>query len=166
MNWHVVSVNSRMEIETAQRINSAGFNSYCPTWLKKIRRPNRGGVFFRSKIEPLFPSYIFIAEDAAFRKDEFETERLRLTVFHKVLLTDAQLAEVRLIEMKVASEMMKTKVAFKVDVGDVMQIIEGLMMGEPVEVERVDRGRLLVHRKLQKDARPFWISRASVGKAV
>lgn len=166
MNWHVVSVTSGYELNSAARISAAGFNAVCPVWTRKIRRAQRGGVFFRSKIEPLFRSYFFLQEDDAFEKSAFETQQVKLKVFRNVLLTPAQMAEVKLIEMKVAAEQMKAKHGLSVEVGEVVQIINGVMTGEPVEVTRVGKGTVLVQLKRLTGSMPFWINTTSLGKAV
>lgn len=164
--WHAVQTSSGYEIKSAARISEAGFNAVCPVWTKKIRRPQRSGVFFRSKIEPLFVGYFFLKADEAFRKADFETEKVRLKIFRNALLTDEQMSEVRVIELKVAAEQMKAKHVLKVEVGEVLQIIDGLKQGEPVEVVRVGRGTVLVQLKALVGSHPFWINTDSVAKAV
>lgn len=164
--WHAVQTNSGYEIKSAARISEAGFNAVCPVWTKKIRRPNRGGIFFRSKIEPLFVGYFFLKADESFRKSDFETEKVRLKIFRNALLTDQQMSEVMVIELKVAAEQMKAKHGLKVEVGEVVQILNGVMTGEPVEVTRVGKGTVLVQLKRLTGSMPFWINTDSLGKAI
>lgn len=166
MNWHVVSVTSGYEIKSAARISDAGFNAVCPTWLRKIRRPHRGGILFRSKIEPLFSRYFFVQENESFQKSKFETETVRLKVLRNGVLTPEQMQEVRLIEMKVASEQMRAKHALRVEVGEVIQVIHGIMQGEPVVVSKIGKGTVEVRLQRIDGARPFWINADSVAKAV
>ena len=164
--WHVVSVSTRQEIETASRINSAGFIAHCPVYQKKYRTGRRARVFLRTKIEPLFPGYLFVRSDAAFQKDFFETSKVRLMVFRKQLLTEQQMAVINSTALDLTMAQSKTAGALPIKRGDVMQILHGAMQGEPVEVLEARRERITVVLKRFAGAFPITINASSLGRAV
>lgn len=166
--WHVVSVTSRMELDTVARISQAGLIAHCPTFQKKYRTGRRARLFLRTRIEPLFTGYIFVRENAAFRKDNFETSKVRLMVFRKTLLTEEQMTMINstALELTLASEQLPG--AFPIKPGDLMQILHGAMQGDHVEVLRARKDQILVSFKAEKRAgwRPAWINRTALGKAI
>ena len=164
--WHVVSVSTRQEIETAARINSAGFIAHCPVYQKKYRATRRDKHFFKTRIEPLFPAYIFIRPDAAFRIDKFETSKARLSVFWKTLLTDDVMAVINSTALDLTMAQSKTAGVLPIKRGDVMQILHGAMQGEPVEVLEARRERITVILKRFAGAFPITINASSLGRAV
>ena len=166
MNWHVVSVNSRMEIEIAERINSAGFTALCPTWIKKSGHHRGGKHFFRTRIEVLFPCYFFVAQDDAFRKEHFESSKAHLTVFRKRLLTDEAMQMVQSTAMALTMAQSQTTHSLVIKRGDLMQILHGAMQGEPVEVLQARKDELLIRWKDKPGWRDAWVSRAALGKAI
>lgn len=166
MSWHVVSLNSRMEIETAARINSAGFVAHCPVFEKRIRCGRRGRGFMKLKTEPLFPGYIFVQRNDAFTKDLFETSKVKLMVFRKSFVTDAQMSVINSTALDLTMAQSKTVQALKIKRGDVMQILHGAMQGEPVDVLEVRRETIKVVLKRFSGAVPVTINAGSLGRAV
>ena len=166
IRWHVVSVNSRMEIETANRINDGGFIAHCPTFQKKYGGRNGARHFLKLKIEPLFPSYIFVQRDDAFRKDLFETTKVKLIVFRKQLLTDAQMTVINCTANDLTLAQSQSVRAIPIKRGDVMQILHGAMRGEPVDVLEARKARVLVGFKDRPGFRPVWINSSSLARAV
>ena len=166
MNWHVVSVNSRQEIEIARRISEAGFIATCPTWVKKIGQRRRGEQFFSTRIEVLFPCYLFVAENFAFRPDQFESSKTRLTVLRKGLLTDEAMSVIQSTAMELTMQQTKMTTSLVIKRGDLMQILHGAMQGEPVEVLQARKDQLLIRWKDKPGWRDAWVSRAALGKAI
>lgn len=166
--WHVVSVTSRMELDTVARINSGGFVAHCPTYQKKYRAGRRSRIFLRTRIEPLFTGYIFVRADAAFRKDKFETSKVRLMVFRKSLLTEEQMTVINSTALELTMASHQSSAAFPIRPGEIMQILHGAMQGDHVEVLRARKDQILVSFKAEKRAgwRPAWINRTSLGRAI
>lgn len=164
--WHVVSVTSRMELDTVARINSGGFVAHCPTYQKKYRAGRRSRIFLRTRIEPLFTGYIFVRENAAFRKDNFENSKVRLMVFRKTLLTEAQMTVINSTALELTMASQEFPMACPVKPGDILQILHGAMQGDDVEVLRARKDQVLVSFKRRAGWRPAWINRTSLGRAV
>ena len=164
--WHVVSVSTRQEIETASRINSAGFVAHCPTYQKKYARHRGGRYFSRSLTVPLFPGYIFVSVDDAFRKDLFERANLRLMVFRKNMISEGQMAVINSTALDLTLAQSKTHRVLPIKRGDVMQILHGAMQGEPVEVLEARREKITVILKRFAGAFPITINASSLGRAV
>ena len=137
MSWHVVTVNSRQEIETAARINNAGFIAHCPTYEEKFEQHRNGRHSFRLRTVPLFTRYFFIRVDDAFRKDEFETVTVRLTVIRKRMITDAEMSMINLTALDLTNKQSKVVEPIKINKGDVMKIIDGITAGKIVKAIRV-----------------------------
>lgn len=166
MNWHVVSVNSPREIEITQRINSAGFAAVCPTWIKKFGHHRGGRHFFQTRVEVLFPRYLFVAENIDFRKEEFESSKAHLTVFRKRLLTDEAIQMVQSTAMQLTLAQSNMTHSLVIKRGDVMQILHGAMQGDHVEILQARKEALLVRFKMRPEWKDAWVSRAALGKAV
>ena len=167
MNWHVVSVNSRQEIEIARRISDAGFISHCPTWVKKYSICRRGRHYPSTKIEVLYPRYLFIAENPNFRATDFESSKTRLTVFRNRLLTDEAMAMINSVALDLTMAQTKLTHGLAIKRGDMMQILHGALQGEPVEVLQVRKERILIRfrRAGLETFRTIEIGAESLGKA-
>ena len=161
-----MSVSTRQEIETAARINSAGFIAHCPVYQKKYRTGLRARVFLRTKIEPLFPGYLFVRSDAAFTKDLFETSKVRLMVFRKQLLTEQQMAVINSTALDLTLAQSKAGGVLPIKRGAVMQILHGAMQGDSVEVLEAKKDSLLIRWKERPGWRDVWINASSLGRAV
>ena len=166
MDWHVVSVTSRMELETVRRINSGGFVAHCPVYQKKYARRDRGRYLARIKIEPLFPGYIFVQRDDVFRKDAFETTKIKLMVFRKALLTDAQMSVINSTALGLTMAAQQITSAASIRRGDLLQLLHGAMQGEPVEALQVRKDQILIRWKERVGWRDAWINRTALGKAI
>ena len=166
MAWHVVSVNSRTELEITKRISDAGFISHCPTWVRKCGHHIGGRHFFKTRIEVLFPTYLFVAEDIGFRKEEFESSKTRLTVFRKRLLTDEAMAMINSTANDLTAAQSKMTHSLTIKRGDVMQVLHGALQGEPVEVLQVRRDRILIRLKRVERFTQVEINASSLGKAI
>lgn len=167
MNWHVVSVNSRQELEVSKRISDAGFISTCPTWVKKYSVCRRGRHYPSTKIEVLYPRYLFVAENPNFRATDFESSKTRLTVFRKGLLTDEAMTLIQLTANDLTMAQQKMTNSLTIKRGDVMQVLHGALQGEPVEVLQVRRERVLIRFKRAglETFRQIEIGAESLGKA-
>jgi transcription antitermination factor NusG len=168
MIWQVVTVNSRMEIETASRINSTGFIAHCPTYVKKIRHGRWAAEYFRTRVLPLFPTYIFIRPDDAFRKDIFEDSKTRLYFLPNGFVTDDQMTGINAMANKLTLEGSRTvePINFKPD--EIVQVLHAAMAGKPVKVLEVLRksGKLRVQLTEHPGSMPFVIDSTSVARAV
>lgn len=164
--WHVVSVSTRQEIETASRINSAGFIAHCPTYIRRRRVWRHGKFSFQQETAALFPGYIFLLHVPSFRKEKFETMRVRLSIFFGATLSEDHMEKINSTALEVAAQQAAGAQRVKIRAGEVMQIIHGVMMGEPVEVLRVSRDTVLVQLKRFAGARPVAINASSLGRAV
>lgn len=166
--WHVVSVTSRMEMDTVARISQAGFVAHCPTFVEKVRRGRWSRAFFRTKIRPLFPTYAFIRPDAAFRKDIFEDSKTRIVFLPNGFITDEQMADINAIANKLTREGSKTMepIVYKPD--EIVQVLHAAMAGRPVKVLEILRkgNQLRVQWTEHPNSFPFVIDAASVAKAV
>lgn len=167
MNWHVVSVNSRSELEITERINSAGFVAVCPTWIKKYGLRRRGQEFFSTRIEVLYPRYFFVAQNNDFRPEDFESSKTRLTVFRKGLLTDEAMSVINSVALDLTMAQTKMTHSLAIKRGDMMQVLHGALQGEPVEVLQVRKERILIRFKRAglEAFRQVEIGAESLGKA-
>lgn len=167
MNWHVVSLNSKMELETAQRISDAGFIASCPVWIKKCGHHRNGKHIFQTRVEVLFPRYFFVAQDDAFRKEKFETSKVRLTVFRKRLLNDEAISMINSTALELTMAQSKVPHGIAIKRGDVMQILHGALQGEPVEILHVRKERVLIRLKRAgfESASSVEIGAESLGRA-
>ena len=166
--WHVVSVTSRMELDTVARINSGGFIAHCPTYQKKYRAGRRSRIFLRTRIEPLFTGYIFVRADAAFRKDKFETSKVRLMVFRKQLLSEDEMERIKMLAEQLTAAQDVRVQPIPIKRHEVLQIIHGDRMGDRVKAIEVLRERIKVEflDRPEWQGRPAWINRTSLGRAV
>lgn len=163
--WWVVSVNSRTEIETARRISEAGFIAQCPTWVKKSGHHFGGRHSIKTKIEVLFPCYLFVAVDPKFNKDVFESSKTRLTVHRKRTLTDETMTFINSTANGLTMAQTKVTHSLTIKRGDLMQILHWALQGEPVEVLKAKRNQILVAFKDKPGYRPIWIDAAQLGRA-
>lgn len=153
MNWHVVSLNTRQEIETAKRISDAGFVARCPVFVKKSGHHRGGKHFFRTRVEPLFPAYIFVQADDAFQKHLFETSKVRLTVFRKKLLSEMQMEMIESTALNLTAMQNRTHVPLKIKRGELMRILYGEWQGKLVKASCDERnGRV----KIEFQDEPEW----------
>lgn len=165
MAWHVVSVNSRMELEIANRISAAGFIAHCPTYLKRYGIVRRGRHFYSQKIDVLFPSYIFLQrtwinddDDDAFRYSEFETSKTRLTVFRRRLISDEQMTVVNSTANDLSLMQSRTKVSLKIKRGELMRLLHGDWTGKTVRAKCDERsGRVKIEFEDHKDWHPITV---------
>lgn len=172
--WHVVSVTSRMELDTVARISQAGFVAHCPTFQKKYGPRRRGAHLFRTVDVPLFPSYILTDRDAALRIEKFVTPSVWLSVHWNSLLTQDHVDFFEEVAKDMtnangdleAYRMAKMPKPAKIDIGDIVQILHGAMQGDHVEVLRARKDQVLVDFKRRAGWRPAWINRTSLGRAV
>lgn len=166
--WHVVSVTSRMELDTVARISQAGFVAHCPTYVAKSRIRMHGRVIIRTKIRPLFQTYAFIVPDASFRKDIFEDSKTRICFLPNGLITDEQMTDINAIANKLTLEGSRTMepIVFKQD--EIVQVLHAAMAGRPIKVLEVLRKgkQLRVQWTEYPNSHPFVIDAASVAKAV
>ncbi len=165
MSWHVVSVNSRSELEITQRISDAGFIAVCPTWVRRSTRSRNGKHLISTKIEVLFPRYLFVAENNDFRPERFESSKTRLTVFRKRLLTDEALSMIQSTALDLTMAQQKVTHGIAIKRGDMMQILHGALQGEPVEVLQVRKDRILIRLKRLERFTSVEIGAESLGKA-
>lgn len=166
MNWHVVSVNSRTELDVTAKINGAGFVAHCPTYVKKIQRGRWSRQFIQTRVEVLFACYIFVGENSDFRPGDFESSKTRLTVLRKGLITDEAMAMINSTANDLTMQQSKMTHSLVIKRGDLMQILHGAMQGEPVEVLQAKKDQLLVRWKDKPGWRDAWVSRAALGKAI
>jgi transcription antitermination factor NusG len=167
IGWHVAAVNTRLEIETADRINSAGFVAYCPTWEKKSGHHRGTRHFFKTKREPLFPSYLFVQRDAAFSVDQFQTEKSWLTVFWGCrLISEDEMKKIRALATSLTEAQSRTIHMLPIKRGDMLQVIHGLMTGDRVKVLRTAQAQIEVAFLDKPGYRPAWINRSSLAKAI
>lgn len=165
--WHVAAVTSRMEIETVNRINSGGFVAHCPKYVVKVQRRRWSRAFTRTIILPLFPTYIFIRPDAAFRKDIFEDSKVRLCFLPHGFVTDDQMTGINLMAntLTVEGSRAMQPIIFKPD--EIVQVLHAAMAGKPVKVLEVRRkGTKLLVEFTEHRSLPFEIDASSVAKAV
>ncbi len=156
-----------MELDTVARINAAGFSARTPTWQKRIRRPYRSGEILRTVTEPLFPSYIFLKQDDAFRADKFQTEKNWLTVFWGCrLITEEEMKKIDALADTLTAAQSRTAYSLPVRRGDMLQVIHGLMIGDRVKVLREAQEQLEVDFLDRPGWRPAWINRTSLGRAI
>ena len=166
MNWHVVSVNSRSELEITERINSAGLIAVCPTWIKKYSVVRRGRHYASTKIEVLYPRYLFVAQNIQFVPSKFESAKTRLTVFRKGLLTDEAMNVIQSVALDLTMAQTKMTHGLVIKRGDVMQILHHALQGEPVDILEARKNKILVRLKVRPEWKEFWVDRASLGKAM
>lgn len=168
MDWHVVSVASRMELETVRRINLGGFVALCPTWVKKSAHHRNGRHFFSSRVQVLFPTYIFLKPNAAFRRDIFEDSRTRLYFLPNGWISDAQMTEINNMANKLTLEQSRTIEPVVFARGEAVQVLTAAMAGKQLKVLEVRRkgSKLLVEFVERAGSYPFEVDSSSVTRAV
>ena len=166
--WHVVSVTSRMELDTVARISQAGFVALCPTYIAKSRIRVRERVIVRTKIRPMFPTYAFIRPDAAFRKDIFEDSKTRIVFLPNGFITDEQMADINAMANKLTLEQSRVSEPIVFRPGESVQVLTAAMAGKQLKVLEVRRkgSTLLVQFVERSDSYPFEVDSNSVTRAV
>ena len=131
----------------AQKIQEAGFVSYCPVETIK-RQPHLGPRGRRYGLDgrqdeysrALFPGYLFMQIDAKFRPALIERGHLRIAIMrgpHSYLtLSDAQVNVVREIETAMAWQPAPLE-RKKPKKGDFVELLYGILRGEPATVLKV-----------------------------
>ena len=166
MNWHVVSVNSRQELEITERINSSGLIATCPTWVKKYNSHHGHRHLIKTRIEVLFPCYLFVGENINFRPEKFESSKTRLTVLRKGLLTDEAMNVIQSTALGLTMAQQKATHGLQINRGDVMQLLHCALQGEPVEVLEARKTRVFIRFKYKPEWKDAWVDRTALGKAV
>ena len=162
----VVRVPSGTEFVVADRIAKAGYATVCPQYMERLR-PSRGRVWVRaSVIRPLFPTYIFVRHDPDFRPAKFETTRIRLQVFRSRLVTDAEMTLINEVAMERSVSDARGKVRQPIKRGDVMELLHGILRGEPVDVLHVRKERIIVQLRRKPSAVPIEVRADSLGALV
>jgi transcription antitermination factor NusG len=137
--WWVIRTLFGRELELAEEIGQAGFGAFCPSYTVTRRHRYKRGKVIQSTL-PLFPSYLFLPPDPDFRTAEFETHRVKLQVLRgtsgRLLVSEAQMAVVR----EAAEEASRTPTERKVQPGDFVKLLRGVLKGESAQVLRT-RGR-------------------------
>ena len=134
--WHVVRVFSGFEFSVAQKMLTAGFESYCPSYQTRQRSRYARKEVLRQVERPLFPGWLFVKKHARFRKQAFETSRTSLRVYYKPLVSDDRIEAIR-ATAEAASR-------WRVTDGDFGLIVRGVLGGELAKVLRVRGNRAVV----------------------
>lgn len=138
--WWVVRTLGGAEFAVTGSILAAGFEAYCPTYTARHR--NRYG--HRDEVieseRPLFPGYLFVRPDHRFRREAFETSRIKLQVFRSSPVSDGVVDAVR----ATAAEASKVAVERKIEAGDFATLLRGVLKGESARVLRVRGQQALV----------------------
>lgn len=137
--WWVIRTICGRELELADEIGQAGFGAFCPSYTVTRRHRYKRGKVIQSTL-PLFPSYLFLTPDPDFRPAAFETHRVKLQVLRgssgRVVVSEAQMAVVR----EAAEEASRAPIERKVQPGDFVRLLRGVLKGESAQVLRT-RGR-------------------------
>lgn len=137
--WWVIRTLCGREFELECNIAQAGFGAFCPSYTVTRRHRYKRGQVIKSTL-PLFPSYLFLTPHPDFRPTAFETHRVKLQVLRgssgRVVVSEAQMAVVR----EAAEIASRVPVERKVQPGDFVKLLRGVLKGESAQVLRT-RGR-------------------------
>ena len=111
-----------------------------------------GRHFYSQKIDPLFPSYVFLKrtwdaddDDDAFRKSIFETSKIRLTLIGGALISDEQMSAVNSTANELSMIQSRVRSGLKIKRGEVMRLIYSDLSGKRVVVKCDERnGRVKI----------------------
>jgi hypothetical protein len=160
--WWATRVPGGWEFEISARIKNAGFNSYCPEYISRRRKWTKRGYIFTTGKFPLLANYIFIARDDAFRKQKFETAKIRLRIFREKLVSDAELTTINEVAMAQSIAQAKGHPA-KIDRNAIVELEHALLSGKRARVMEVGR-RIKV--QLLSGGLPFEVEREAVGRVI
>lgn len=137
--WWVVRVFAGYEFEIGGEMLTDGLEVFVPSYSVVRRNRYQRNKQTRSTL-PLFPGYFFVRPDERFRTAKFETRRTTVRVLRgssgRVLVSDAQMAVVR----EAAEEASRAPIERKVQPGDFVRLLRGVLKGESAQVLRT-RGR-------------------------
>lgn len=138
--WQVVRTLAGAEFAVTGQMLAAGFAATCPSFV--VRRRNRYGNRdeMTEALRPLFPGYLFLRPDPRFRREAFETGRIRLRVFHQPRLSDGVVDALRVT----ALEASKVAVVKKIEPGDFATMLRGVLKGESAKVLKVRGAQALI----------------------
>lgn len=146
-SWSVVRVTGGSEFAVVAAMIAAEVEAYCPAYTE--RRPKRYGHRgeFIETTKPLYPTYIFAKIDSRARTEPFETSRIRISVLALNAVSEAVVESVRAI----AEEASKVCVERRIEPGDFVTMLYGVLKGESARVVRVRGQQALID--IQRDGR-------------
>lgn len=136
IGWHAVRVFAGVEFSVAEKILTAGFDAYCPSYQTRQRSRYARKEVLREVERALFPGWLFVRKDENFRKRAFETSRTSLQVFYNPLVSEERIEAIR-ATAEAASR-------WRVTDGDFGLIVRGALGGELAKVIRVRGHRAVV----------------------
>jgi transcription antitermination factor NusG len=138
--WHVMRIYAGAEFAVCSAMTAAGYVAYCPAYIERRRK---GGFYSKDRQEialPLFPGYAFVQHDSTFRKEAFETARIKISVFRTSYLRDDQMDAIR----DTANEASKVTTERKIVPGQFAKLLHGVLKGESAKVLRIKGHRALL----------------------
>lgn len=135
--WNVLRVFCGVELAVEAAVIERGFDAYCPVFTqpRRNRYGRRGEIVEVTR--PLFPGYLFARPGPGFRTSMFETSRTVVRLLRgstgRIVVNDDQMAVVR----NAALEASRVAVERKVQAGDYVVLLRGLLKGETAVVLRV-----------------------------
>jgi transcription antitermination factor NusG len=138
--WHVMRIYAGAEFAVCSAMTAAGFVAYCPAYIERRRnRYGHRGAMMEYAL-PLFPGYAFVQHDTSFRKEAFETARIKISVFRTSYLRDDQMDAIR----DTANEASKVTTERKIVPGQFAKLLHGVLKGESAKVLRIKGQRALL----------------------
>lgn len=138
--WHVMRIYAGAEFAVCAAMTSAGYVAYCPRFVERHRNRSVRKSELLERVTPLFPGYAFVQHEARFRKEAFETARVKISVFRASWLRDDQMDEIKATEAGaniVAADR-------KIVQGQFAKLLHGVLKGESAKVLRIKGQRALL----------------------
>lgn len=139
--WHVMRIYAGAEFAVCSAMTAAGYVAYCPQYIERRRRGRLANNLNMVEFAlPLFPGYAFVQHDGTFRKEAFETARIKISVFRTSWLRDDQMDAIR----DTANEASKASIERKLQPGQFAKLLHGVLKGESAKVLRIKGQRALL----------------------
>ncbi len=140
-SWYVLYTKPRNEKKATERLQTAGYEMYCPL-IKTVKQWSDR----KKKVSvPMFPSYIFVRIEEAARKEVLRDPGVLNYVFwigKPAVIRDDEIEAIRKIENKGVDIKVE---GGKPEKGQFVEIPEGPFKGMIGRVDKVDRTRVLLY---------------------
>jgi transcription antitermination factor NusG len=132
--WHAARTNGGAEFAVTGAILAAGLDAYCPSY--SVRRKSRYGHRgeFIDCIHALFPTYLFVRAGQNFRREQFETARIKIQLFRGGLVSQDVIDAVKATAAEVGN--VATTVN-RIEAGAFVKMMRGILRGDVAKVVKV-----------------------------